>query len=459
VKTRCFLFVLVLCAPFSALGEEFQVNVRTTGSQANPALALTGTGDVIAVWSSYYSSSGRSNEIIARRLSLDGAIGDSEEFQVNVTCEGNQTEPDVAADGRGGFLVVWQGPGPNEEDIFLRRFDPNGQPLSDQRLVNSYTPGRQLFPRIAGNDRGAFVVIWESRGPADEAGRALVCARCFDPNAAALGEPFVVDEDSYDCRYPDVAMDDEGGFVATWVQDRTSKTVFGRRFEPNGTAAATPFEISRIGCSSMTRPSIAMSAGGRFVVAWDGDPNRASDDDIHARLYDPNATPLTEPFLVNTACEGAQQWPRAAMNEAGEFVIVWMHETSDPNLNTDIHARRFGRDGVPAGGALQVNTYVLGKQQYPAAAMTDDGAFVTAWEDQEPDSGGYDVWACIAAPLISADFNGDLRVSFIDWASFALHWRQQDLPAPTDLNDDGIVDARDVAAFCRQWLRERNEEY
>ncbi|MBN2130585.1 MAG: hypothetical protein JW741_13875, partial [Sedimentisphaerales bacterium] len=241
--------------------------------------------------------------------------------------------------------------------------------------------------------------------------------------------------------------------------DRTSKTVFGRRFEPNGAATTDPFEISGIGCSSMTRPSVAISAGGRFVVAWDGDPNRAADDDVYARVYDPNATPQTEQFLVNTSREGAQQWPRAAMNEAGEFVIVWMHETGDPNINTDIHARRFGRDGVPAENPLQLNTHVLGKQQYPAAAMTDDGAFVTAWEDQEQSGGEYDICICIAAPLMSADFNGDLRVSSIDLATFALHWRDPNQAAPADLNGDGIVDARDLAAFCRQWLRERREEY
>jgi hypothetical protein len=247
--------------------------------------------------------------------------------------------------------------------------------------------------------------------------------------------------------------------VATWLQDRTSKTVFGRRFEPNGVAAAEPFEISHIGCSSMTRPTVAMSAAGRFVVAWDGDPSRAADDDIHARLYDPNGTPRAEQFLVNSLRQGAQQWARAAMNEAGDFVIVWMHETGDPSVDTDIHAQRFDRDGVPTGGALQLNTQVLGKQQYPAVALTGDGAFVTAWEDQEADSAAYDIRACITPPPISADFNGDLRVSFIDLASFALHWRQQGQPAQADLNDDGIVDSNDLAAFCRQWLRERMEKY
>jgi len=458
MRTRYFLFVVVLCVPFSALGEEFRINVRTAGSQANPALVLTAAGDVIAVWSSYYTSSGRSNEIIARRLTLGGDFLDSEELLVNVTPEGNQTEPDVAANGRGGFVVVWQGPGLDEEDIFLRRFDPNGHALTDERLVNSYTPGRQLCPRIAANDAGTFVVVWESRGQADDGGRSLVCARCFDPNAAARGEPFVVDEDSHDCRYPDVAMDAAGGFAATWVQDRTNKTVFGRRFEPNGAAIAEPFEISQIDCSSITRPSIAMSAAGGFVVTWDGDPNRAGDDDIHARRYDPNGTPEAEPFLVNSSREGAQQWPRAAMNDAGDFVIVWTHETNDPNLNTDIRARRFGRDGAPAANSLQLNTYVWGKQQYPTVAMTDDGAFVTAWEDEEPDGTGYDICACIAPPMIAADFDGDLRVTSTDFATFALHWRQQNQAAPTDLTGDGIVDSCDLAVLCRQWLQARIED-
>ena len=74
-----------------------------------------------------------------------------------------------------------------------------------------------------------------------------------------------------------------------------------------------------------------MNSLGCFVIAWDGDPNRASDDDIHARLYDPNGTPRGEPFIVNTIRAGAQQWPQAAISDANEFVIVWEHDSGDPN--------------------------------------------------------------------------------------------------------------------------------
>jgi hypothetical protein len=446
------LLAVVLCAS-GVSGDEHRVNVRTTGSQANPALALTEAGDVIAVWSSYYSSSGRSNEIVGRRWNLSDMPPDADEFQVNVARAGNDTEPAVAVDGQGRFVVAWQGPGLDAEDVFLRQFDPNGRALTDDTRVNSYTPGRQLYPRVAANGAGAFVVVWESCGPAGEEQRSLICTRRFDPNAAALGESSVVDQDQTDCRYPDIAMDANGGFAVTWLQDRTSKTIFARLFDPNGTAVTSAFEVSQVGCSSLTRPSVAMDAAGRFVITWDGDPNRAADDDIHARLYDPDGTAQTDPFVVNDLRAGAQQWPRAAAS-ANEFVIVWTHDTNEPDAATDIHARRFDWSGRPAADSFPVNTTAAGKQQYPAVAMHSDATLVVLWEAEEPDNGGYDVYAKVVPPAVVPDFDADGRVTFFDFAVLALHWREQIASRPIDLTRDGNVDITDLMALCRYWLRE-----
>ena len=452
MRTRHVLLAVVVCASVVPAGE-YRVNVRTTASQANPALALGDAGDVLAVWSSYYGSSGRSNEICARCWGLSDVRPASAEFQVNVAREGNHSEPAVACDGRGNFVVVWQGPGPEAEDIFVRRFDPNGAALTGEMLVHSYTPGRQLYPRVAAEDAGAFVVVWESRGPADESQRSVVCARCFDPNAAR-GEAFVVDQDAYDCRYPDIAMDAAGGFAVAWMQDRTRKTVFARVFDPNGRAAAAAFEVSRVGCSSLTRPSVAMNGAGRFVVTWDGDPNRAGDDDVHARLYDPDGTPRTDQFRVNTLTDGAQQWPRAAVNDANELVIVWVHDANESGRATDIHARRFDWDGVPAAEPFLLHTLAAGKQQYPAAALADDGTLVALWETEDPNGGGYDIRACTVPAPTDPDFDGDGRVTFFDFAALARHWRQPAQGPPADLTGDGTIDTDDLMALCRRWLRQ-----
>lgn len=394
---------VVLCVTSWLGAEEFQVNVRSSGAQAKAAVAADPEGRMVIVWTSYFSSAGRSNEIIARRFDAAGQPLDADEFQVNVLREGNQTEPAVATDGAGAFLVAWHGPGLDAEDVFAHLYDSNGIPLTDELLVNTGTQGSQLYPSVAAGDAGTFVVIWESRHE-DQFGQiSAIRGQLFDAGAAPLGDELRIDEGVYDGRYPDVAMDAAGGFVVTWLQDRTANAIMARQFDATGVPAGEPFQVSEIDFASITRPSVAMSASGDFVVTWDGDPNRAGDDDVHARCFDPNGAPRTGQFTVNTLCDGAQQWPRAAIDDANEFIVVWQHEHEDPNVATDIWARRFDATGAPVGEQFQLNGYVAGKQQSPDVTIAGD-AFVAAWESDDQDGSGYGIFA-VTEPRTIADPN------------------------------------------------------
>jgi len=403
MRNGCVLCVVLACALPAVRAAEVQVNVRTSGSQANPAVALEAAGGSIVVWSSHFSAAGRSNDILARRLDpLGGSAGD--EFQVNILREGNQTEPAVATNPQGGFAVAWQGPGLDEEDVFLRLFDPNGTPTTDELLINSRTAGRQIYPSIAMND-AEIILAWENREAVNDVNTSSVRVQVFEPNGTAAGQEITADTAPYDSRYPEVAADDSGRFALVWVQDRSSHPIMARLFDPNGTPAAEAFQVNSESIASLTRPSVAMNSGGHFVIAWDGDPNRASDDDVYARLYDPNGAPAGEPFLVNTARTGAQQRPQVAVNDANEFVIVWEHETDDPNTATDIFARRFDGQGQPVGDQVQLNAYTQARQRYPDVAVAADGSFIAAWESEGQDGASYGVFAHLAAPTTAPDPN------------------------------------------------------
>ena len=404
-----FLTVLIVATmPGFAEAAEVQVNVRTSGAQANSAAAAGVAGNAVIVWSSYYTTSGRSNDIFARRLDSGGGFA-GDEFRVNVTAQGNQTEPAVAMDPLGRFAIVWQGPGLDEEDIFLRLFGPNGSAVTEELLVNLGTAGRQIYPSVAVAGTGTLAVAWESRETTAEGERAVVLVQRFDPNGSGLGSPVMVDTDVYDCRYPEVAMDGAGRFAVTWMRDRTNHPVVTRLFDAAGVPLTDPLAVNTASIASITRPSIAMNSLGYFIVAWDGDPQRASEDDIHVRLYDPNGMPRGEPFVANTIRAGAQQWPRAGINDANEFVIVWEHDTGDPNAATEIAARYFDRNGVPAGEQFQLNTYTPGLQRYPDVAMTNDGFFLAAWESDGQDGSGYGIFGGLEpSPLPADPHNGDV---------------------------------------------------
>jgi hypothetical protein len=194
-------------------------------------------------------------------------------------------------------------------------------------------------------------------------------------------------------------MDAAGRFAVVWMRDRSNHPIVARLFDAAGVPITEPLEVNTASIASVTRPSIAMNALGCFVVAWDGHPSRASEDDIYARLYDPNGVPRGEPFVVNTIVAGAQQWPRAAISDTNEFVVVWEHDTGDPNA-TEIAARYFDPNGVPVSDQFQLNTYTLDEQRYPDVALAGDGSYLAAWESSGQDGSGYGIFTTLGPSLL-----------------------------------------------------------
>ncbi|MBW7992767.1 MAG: hypothetical protein FVQ84_22495 [Planctomycetes bacterium] len=431
---------------------EFQVNTHTTNKQENPAIAMDWSGNCVVVWNSYLQDGG-SNGIFAQRFDPNCSPL-SEEFQINTTSSGNQKEPSIAMDTAGNFIVVWQGPGlvgEDKEDIFARRFDPNGQPVGSEFRVNTNTNDKQLCPRAAINNNGGLVIVWESVNVPEE-GKKAICSQLYDSNGLKIGTQFVVNDEPSDGRYPDAAMDTDGNFAVVWMQDKSSNSIMVRLYNADGSAKTEPFEVSTIKFSSVTQPSIAMAREGRFVVVWDGDPELAGLDDIHARIFDPNGTALCEQFIVNTTIEGPQQNPKVAINNRRQFIVVWDSKI-DPDINErEIFAQRYDRTGEAIGDEFQVNTYTEADQKRPAVAMEEGRKFVTAWQSYGQDGSGYGVFGQMGQMVGSADFNGDGLVNFSDYCILADEWFKIREPLTADLIEDNKINERDLAEFCYQWL-------
>ncbi len=456
-KRNYFAAVAITLVAAMTCRAEFEANTRTSNKQENPAIAMDAEGNFVVVWNSYLQD-GSSNGIFGRRFDSN-CTPLNEEFQINTTTSGNQREPSVAMDAAGNFVVAWYGPGMAEEDkedIFARRFDPNGQPLGSEFCVNTYTNDRQLYPGVAMDNDGGFVIVWESMN-IHEQDNKIICGQLYDSFGSSIGHEFVISEEISDSRYPDVAMETEGNFAIVWMQDKSSNSIITRLYNADGTAKTEPFEISTIRFSSITRPSIAMDKDGNFVVAWDGDPNLAGLDDIHARRYGFDGTAIGEQFIVNTSIEGPQQNPQVAMNNRGRFIIVWDSKI-DPDINErDIFAQRYDSAGGPLGDEFQVNTYMADDQKRPSVAMGQNSKFVMAWQSYGQDGSGYGIFGKTEKMVGSADFNSDGFVNFNDYRVLAEEWLKVENLLRADLIEDDRVDVQDLTEFCRQWLTAADE--
>ena len=433
---------------------EFQVNTHTSNKQENPAIAMDAEGNFVVVWNSYFRG-GRSNDIFGRRFDSN-CTPLSEEFQINIETSGNQREPSVAMDAAGSFVVAWHGPGiveEDKEDIFARRFDPNAIPISSEFRVNDDPNGRQLHPKVAMSSSGAFAIVWENNEFYPQIDGYEVLYKLYDCNGTSIR----ADKANLltQCRYPDAAMNDNGDFVIVWMQDdiyHTSNIIMFRQYSKDGTSKADPCQVSTTDFFTIAHPSVLANGTGYFIVVWDGNPGPADQDNILARRFKFDGMTMSDEFMVNTIFTGTQQRPKVAMNNRGQFIIVWDSKI-DPNINErDIFAQRYDSSGAPLGDEFQVNTYIEGDQQRPDVAMGQNRKFVMAWQSYGQDGSGYGIFGESGQMVGSADFNNDGLVNFRDYCILAEEWLKVENPLMADLVDDNRVDVQDLTEFCRQWL-------
>lgn len=129
-------------------------------------------------------------------------------------------------------------------------------------------------------------------------------------------------------------------------------------------------------------------------------------DDANTEPWDGcNDCSISE-FRVNTYTLGEQGEPSAAMADDGRFVVVF-HSNDLDGDNAGVFARSYDAQGVPASAEIQTNTHAAGAQLNAAVAMAGDGRYVIAWRC---DDRGGDMYARAYDAQGSAS-TGEFRVN------------------------------------------------
>jgi hypothetical protein len=307
------------------VGGEFLVNTTTASSQFNAAIAMDDAGNFTVAFT--HRTNGGSTQIYAQRFdSL--AVKQGGEFTVNNQSKGNQFLSDVAMDPSGNFVVAWYGNGAgDDEGAFIQRYDAAGNELGGETLVNTMATDDQQFPRLAMNDTGDFVVVWQSTLQ-DGSGTGIYGQR-FDSGGVVQGAEFLINTTTASSQMTaSVSMDATGNFVVVWqsnLQDGSGYGVFGQRYDSAGNTLGGEFQINDTTAGSQQKANVAMTATGEFVVAWAGQ-NQAGDGSdyaIVARRYDATGSAVSGELLVNTTTSGAQSDPNVDIRDNGDFVVAW----------------------------------------------------------------------------------------------------------------------------------------
>ncbi len=410
------------------------VNTNQIGLQDQPAVASDAIGEYVVVWTT--DAADGSSDIMAQRFDKYGRMVGSQTIVSSFTA-GNQSQPDVAMDPLGNFVVAWAGYGADDDvGVYARIFDTFGKATGDQFRVNQFRTNIQDLPRVAMDPNSDFVVSWTSYGQAvpSEPSVGDIYARRYNILGKPQSDEFLVNSSTTRHQtLSDVAMDSKGDFAIVWEsdqQDGSSFGIYGQRYNSAGQRSGGEFQINSYTNDKQVDPRVAMDSSGDFVATWSSFGQDGSGYGVYAQRFNSAGARLGTEFRVNQTTPNWQYQPSVSMDNAGDFVITWSTFGQDTDLTKDygIYARMYKSNGSdyinPASGSalgeFRVNAFVIGNQMTPDVAMDSDGDYVTVWAGPDIDVTG--VYCRVIAvntstytPVASVTTNGQFYgVPYID---------------------------------------------
>jgi len=393
---------------------EFQVNSAVEWDQYDAESAVFSHGGYVVVWSS--SGGENQGELYGQLVSAEGLpVGN--EFQLNATMPGSQTQPAITMLPSDEFVVVWtsydddaQGP-----RIVGQLFAGNGEKIGGEFPVSSATKAFRGEPGIAPLDTGGFVVVWETCPPPDQSAPPQDGDDCgimmlqFSDQLVPFDNEFQVNLTTAGAQTkPAVTALPGGGFVVVWQsqdQDGDGLGVFGRLFEINGAPGPGEFQVNSTTTGTQERPDVAYVGGAdTFVVTWSGKGESDSEGILH-RLFTLPGPTGTDEWQGNLEPAETQRHPRVAAHQEDYYVLVW-ESTGMDGSGLGIYGRAFTTGGASLTDDFKVNKYTTGNQDSPAVATfvlpadhpsstnaTPVPGFIVTWRSQDQDGDANGVFA------------------------------------------------------------------
>jgi hypothetical protein len=248
------------------------------------------------------------------------------------------------------------------------------------------------YPSVCVDPSGNFVVVWEEfnvPGTPDQS-RLSIQAQRWSVDGDPIGAQFQANSTAEDDqRFPGVAVAPSGNFLVVWHSDDGDSdpdlgNIYAQRFGSNGQPVGDEIPVNSYTTGDQVDPSVAVDENGDFVVVWGSDGSPGSDDyddSIQGRRV--SATGVLGPqFQVNSYTTRGQLEADIAAAPDGTFVVVWrsFRSPGTDSSSQSILARRLDSSASPVGSDFQVNSYTTSTQAVPAVAFEPDGDFLVVWE-------------------------------------------------------------------------------
>lgn len=361
IRNSLFCIILVFLSSTGAaqdrpIGDDIQVNTTTLGNQNEPDIEALIDGGFVVAWHS-------GPEVRGQIFEADGSRR-GEEFIISQTFRVYLPQVTVLGLADGSFVVAWQA----SPQTTFRRFGSDGAPISDEMFASVEFHGGDI--RMDRLVNGGFVIVWKKSDTAD------IIGRVFDANGQPTTDEIILNNNVAGTQeYPDVAGLPNGNFIVVWADDSgeysgdNGDEIVGRVFRPDGTAASDYFQVNEVVEGNQARPRVEANDD-VALVTWEHGRARS----ISGRLVGFSGQFLTEEFSHGFTTNWVHD--SAPVGNTG-FAIA----TTRGGSGADAFLSRVFADGVNADRDVRVNSILRDNQWKPRVAYLENGNLALAWED------------------------------------------------------------------------------
>jgi len=300
---------------------------------------------------------------------------------------------DVLVDGSSvGAVAIYTFADINADHTIMAIFDVEYEKLNNEFQTNTYTDDWQTSPSVAGLSDGGFVVVWQSFGQDDD-GSGGIYGQLFNAAGEKNGEEFQVNTYTLNHQYqPAVAALCCGNFVVTWTsygQGSDGYDIYGQMFDSSGNRVDGEFRVSSNIDDWEQRSSLSGLSNGGFVVTWHSYYDQDGDGyGIFGQIFDSSGSKVGDEFQVNTYGINHQRSP-AVSGLASGFVVTWQSNYQEDGWSEGIYGQIFDNLGNKIGSELHINTFTTGAQGDPSVTALSGDCFVVAWMSYGGETGIY----------------------------------------------------------------------
>ncbi len=330
--------------------------VQEPGSQTGHTFWEDGQGGAILVWTDQQDQN--DNNLYAQRIAPDGTLLWGQHGIAITTAPGNQTNPKIAPDGTGNFIVTWMDKRipTNNGDIYAQRINLNGEKLWTNDLLIYGDNDFQENPRIRqADDNGVFIVWQDGR---NENNTEDIYVQKVSPEGNLLWNPegIPVVMQPYNQKNPRIVTDNQNGCWIIWDDSRNNDfpnvDIYIQHFDANGNALLQ--ENGEVVCNAeglQFSPLVKKSTDGHIFATW-GD-NRGGYTGIYFQTYNQQGEPLLQDngVLIYTGLSGNARNYIVKRNHSGNPAIFWSDNRSSEGIALYFQEiDHYGNYGLPENG-------------------------------------------------------------------------------------------------------------